>query len=78
MARKTSRRRFRSVGISWRGVLGPSWLDNPHATDIAAACTALDYGCAAWFSHQIDEVIARDEEGNLAAEGSAPAQRRSR
>jgi hypothetical protein len=50
-------------------VLCPSWLDRPNSitiTDVAAACAALDYGYASWVSHQIDEVIARDEEGSPA------------
>ena len=48
---------------------GPSWLEQPHAitvADIAAGCAALDYGYATWFSHQVDEVIARDKEDDLA------------
>ena len=32
----------------------------------AAGCAALDYGYATWFSHQVDEVIARDKEDDLA------------
>jgi hypothetical protein len=71
MDRNTSRRR--TVGISSH--LGPSGLVKPHdltITDIAIACLALDYGYSAWFSHQIDEVIARDEEANLATDGRLP------
>ena len=62
MDKGIGRRSWRTIGISWRGVLSPSWPDKPHAitiTDFAAACAALDYGYAAWFSPQIDEVIAR-------------------
>jgi len=33
---------------------------------MAGGCAALDYGYATWFSHQVDEVIARDEEDDLA------------
>jgi hypothetical protein len=29
---------------------------------MAAGCTALDHGYATWFSHQVEEVIAREEE----------------
>ena len=75
MDKNIARRPCRTGRISWRGVLGPSWLDTPHAitiTEIAAACAALDYGYAVRFSHQIDEIIARDEEGNFAAEGRIP------
>jgi hypothetical protein len=31
-------------------------------TDIAVGCAALDYGCATYSSHQVDAVIAREEE----------------
>ena len=51
-------------------MIGSSSVGQPHAStvaDIAAACAALDY--AAWFAHQVDEVIAREEEDNLAADG---------
>jgi hypothetical protein len=71
MDRNTSRKPCRRVGTSWHDVFSPSWRDKPHATtitEIAAACAALDYGYAPWVSHQIDEVIARDEEGSPAAE----------
>ena len=69
MHRNPAHRPCRTVGISWNSVLGPSWLEQPHAitvADIAAGCAALDYGYATWFSHQVDEVIARDEEDDLA------------
>jgi hypothetical protein len=58
-----------------RGAVGldrvpaPHRLDQPHAVtvaDIAAACAALDYGCATWSSHQVDVVVARDKEDNHA------------
>jgi hypothetical protein len=47
-------------------------LHQPHAVtvaDIAVACAALDYGCAAWSSHQVDVVVAREEEGSRAVVG---------
>ena len=63
----------RTVGISWKNAIGSGSVDQPHANtvaDLAAACAALDY--AAWFAHQVDEVIAREEEDNLAADGRLP------
>jgi hypothetical protein len=72
MQRNPAHRPCRTVGISWNSVIGSSSVDQPHAitvADIAAACAAQDYGYATWFSHQVDEVIARDEEGDLAGDG---------
>jgi hypothetical protein len=73
MHRDTTHRPCRTVCTSWHNVLGS--VDRPHANtvaDIAARCAALDYGYAAWFSHQVDVVVARDEEGDLAAKGRLP------
>jgi hypothetical protein len=36
---------------------------------MAAECAALDHGYATWFSHQVEEVIAREEEDEPAADG---------
>jgi len=50
----------------------PDRLDQPHAVtiaDIAVACTALDCGCATWSSHQVNVVVARDEEDSRIVEG---------
>jgi hypothetical protein len=47
-------------------------LIKPHANtvaDMATGCAALDYGYATWFSHQVEEVIAREEEDELPADG---------
>ena len=66
MREVTPRGPRRTTGITRYSVIGS--VDPPHAVtiaDIAAACAALDYGYAAWFSHQVDEVIAREEEDNL-------------
>ena len=52
-----------------------SCTETPHtdlAARLAAGCAALDYGYATWFSHQVDEVIARDEEDDLAGDGRLP------
>jgi hypothetical protein len=53
-------------------LFAPDRVDQPHTitvTDIAAACAALDYGCAAWSSRQVDAVVARDEEDDHAIGG---------
>jgi hypothetical protein len=53
-------------------VLGSSSVDQPHAktvADMAAECAALDHGYATWFSHQVEEVIAREEEDEPADDG---------
>jgi len=58
MHRDTTHRPCRTVCTSWHNVLGS--VDRPHANtvaDIAARCAALDYGYAAWFSHQVDVVV---------------------
>jgi hypothetical protein len=50
----------------------PDRVDEPHAVtvaDIAVACAALDYGCATWSSHQVDVVVARDEEDHRTVAG---------
>jgi hypothetical protein len=75
MHRNPTHRPCRTIGISWNSVIVLSSGDQPHATtvaDIAAGCAALDYGYATWFSHQVDEVIARDEDGDLPADGRFP------
>jgi hypothetical protein len=72
MHENAPRRPRRTVGISWKNAIGSGSIDQPHAitvTDIAVACAALDYGYAAWFAHQVNEVIAREEEDNLAGDG---------
>jgi hypothetical protein len=72
MHRNTPHRPCRKIGISGHSVLGSSSVDQPHAktvADMAAECAALDHGYATWFSHQIEEVIARDEEGDAATDG---------
>jgi hypothetical protein len=59
-----------AVGLD--DVPAPDRLDQLHSVtvaDIAVACTALDYGCAIWSSHQVDVVVARDEEDNRAVVG---------
>jgi hypothetical protein len=61
--------------VDLNNALAPHQVDQPHAVtvaDIAVACAALDYGCATWSSHQVDVVVARDEEGDLAAKGRLP------
>ena len=75
MHRNTTHRPCRAVGTSRHSALGSNSVDQPHAntvTDMAAGCTALDHGYATWFSHQVEEVIAREEEGDLAADGRLP------
>ena len=54
---------------------GSSSVDQSHANtvaDVATGCAALDGGYATWFSHQVEEVIAREEEGDLAGDGRLP------
>jgi hypothetical protein len=68
-----------AVGVDH--VSAPNRVDQPHAVtvaDIAVACAALDYGCAAWSSHQVDVVVARDEDGWFCCRSTAPAHRPSR
>jgi hypothetical protein len=81
MNRNTTHRPCRAIGISRHRALGSGSVDQPHAktvADMAAECTALDHGYATWFSHQLEEVIARDEEGDAATDGRLAAQRPSR
>jgi hypothetical protein len=69
MHRNTTHRPCRTVGISRHSALGSSSVDQPHArtvADMTAECAALDHGYATWFSHQVEEVIAREEEDDLA------------
>jgi hypothetical protein len=81
MNRNTTHRPCRKIGIFGHSVLGSSSVDQPHAktvAEIAAECAALDHGYATWFSHQVEEVIAREEEDELAADGRLQQDRRDR
>ena len=67
MHRSTTHRPRRSAAISRHNAPGSSSGDQPHArtvADMATECAALDCGYATWFSHQVEEVIAREEEDN--------------
>jgi hypothetical protein len=75
MHRNATHRLRRTAVISRHSVLGSSSVDQPHANtvaDIATGCAALDCGYTTWSSHQVEEVIAREEEGDLAADGRLP------